>query len=97
LTGGGRLIAILDEVTALDYVGGGSRSDDVPSHVRAASAIRRFGSRLAIVQDDVNVLALRDEYGALHPLADMDRPAEPARAAHLRIRNAETFSAGRVR
>ncbi|MEB2312181.1 MAG: hypothetical protein OZ928_10060 [Polyangiaceae bacterium] len=37
------------------------RADDVPSHVRAASALRRWGDQLVIVQDDVSALALVDE------------------------------------
>jgi len=40
------------------YAEAAGPDDDRPSYVRAASAIRRFGSRLAILQDDVNVLAL---------------------------------------
>jgi hypothetical protein len=53
--------AIVDEVTPLRYRAGASPSDDLPAHVRAASAIRRWGTRMVIVQDDVNALAVRDE------------------------------------
>jgi hypothetical protein len=34
---------------------------DLPGHVRAGSAVRRFGGRVWITQDDVNALALLDE------------------------------------
>lgn len=37
------------------------RADDVPRQVRAASAVRRWGDQLVIVQDDVSALALVDE------------------------------------
>jgi hypothetical protein len=40
----------------------------IPAHVRAASAIRRVGSRLVIVQDDVNALARLDADGTLEPI-----------------------------
>jgi hypothetical protein len=50
----------LRDLTPLVYQGGGSVEDDVPAHLRAASAMRRSPSRLVIVQDDVNALALRD-------------------------------------
>jgi hypothetical protein len=41
---------------------------DVPSHVRAASAVRRVGTRLMVVQDDVNALATVDASGDVTPL-----------------------------
>ena len=34
---------------------------DLPGHVRAGSAVRRWGERLVVAQDDVNALALLDE------------------------------------
>lgn len=34
---------------------------DLPDHVRAGSALRHWGQRLVVVQDDVNALALLDE------------------------------------
>jgi hypothetical protein len=34
---------------------------DLPGHVRAGSAVRRFGGRVWITQDDVNALAVLDE------------------------------------
>jgi hypothetical protein len=62
------LSATLDRLTPLFYCGGASPNDDRPAHVRAASAVRRMGSRILIVQDDVNILALRDENGEMAPL-----------------------------
>jgi gamma-glutamylaminecyclotransferase len=42
---------------------------DLPRHVRAGSAVRRWGQRLVVVQDDVHALALLDENsGAIAPL-----------------------------
>ncbi|RPI58687.1 MAG: hypothetical protein EHM50_10285 [Lysobacterales bacterium] len=58
--------ATLAELEPLEYelagVGG------LPAHVRAASALRRFGGRLVIVQDDVNAFAVRDARGAVRPV-----------------------------
>jgi uncharacterized protein DUF6929 len=71
---GGRLQAVLDEVAPLRYAAGALPAFDLPAHVRAASAIRRLGKSLAIVQDDVNALALRDEQGRVHALPF---PGEP--------------------
>src|SRR5512139_3068591 len=34
---------------------------DLPGHVRAGSAVRRWGERLVVAQDDVNALAVLDE------------------------------------
>jgi hypothetical protein len=62
------LEAVLVDLVPLTYDDGGRSADDRPANVRAASAIRRHGSRLAIVQDDVNVLALIDEAGATSAL-----------------------------
>ena len=44
----------------LRYGTGADAADGLPAHVRAASAIRRRGSRLVIVQDDVNAIAVLD-------------------------------------
>jgi hypothetical protein len=42
---------------------------DLPGHVRAGSGLRRWAGRLAVVQDDVNALALLDEgSGRVTPL-----------------------------
>lgn len=60
-----RAVAILDELTPLRYSAAPSASEDVPAHVRSASALRRARGRLVIVQDDVNVLAVRDEDGEI--------------------------------
>lgn len=53
-----QLTAVLGPLTPLVYAGGTSATDDIPAYVRAASAVRRFGGRLLVVQDDANVLAL---------------------------------------
>lgn len=52
--------AVLDELAELRYA---LRPAGLPGHVRAASGVRRFGSRLAVVQDDVDALAVRDADG----------------------------------
>lgn len=66
-----RLSAQLGELQPLLYADGGAASEDRPAYVRAASAVRRSGDSLLIVQDDVNVLALRsgatDVSGVLLP------------------------------
>jgi hypothetical protein len=54
------LHAALDEVTVLAYTEGALPQHDLPAHVRAASAIRRLGRHLVIVQDDVNAFAIYD-------------------------------------
>lgn len=42
---------------------------DLPGHVRAGSAVRRWAGRVVITQDDVNALALLDEAsGQIEPL-----------------------------
>lgn len=56
-----QLRARLGDLVPLAYAAGGDPAADVPAHVRAASAIRRSGARLVIVQDDVNVLATHGE------------------------------------
>jgi hypothetical protein len=57
--------AALDELEPLVYQ---PPADGLPSHVRAASALRRFENRLIVVQDDVLALAARDESGAVEPV-----------------------------
>lgn len=52
------LTAVLHDLTPLVYSQPGLGEQDVPGHVRAASAVRRSAERLVIVQDDVNVLVL---------------------------------------
>lgn len=45
-------------------------SPALPAHVRAGSAVRRWGQRLVVVQDDVHALALLDaSAGVVAPLA----------------------------
>ena len=60
--------AVLHAERALLYTAGVDARDGVPAHVRAASAIRRRGSRLIVVQDDVNALAVLDAAGGVVPL-----------------------------
>jgi hypothetical protein len=52
-------------------------AEDRVGHVRSASALRRFGDRLLIVQDDVRALALRDRDG--HVEAVLMRPGAGGR------------------
>jgi hypothetical protein len=59
--------AVLHELVPLRYAAGDDRTNDRPAHVRAASAVRRWQGRLVLVQDDVNVLALRDDGGTVEP------------------------------
>lgn len=60
--------AVLSRPRALDYTVAPAASTDLPSHVRAASALRRRGNRLIVVQDDVNALALLGVDGLVEPL-----------------------------
>lgn len=62
------LRATLDHLTPLTLAAAPPPADDHPAHVRAASAIRRWGPRLVLVQDDVNALTLRDPTGHVRPL-----------------------------
>ena len=55
-------------VAPLRYASGASEADDRPEYVRAASSIRRFGDRLVIVQDDVNILVLHSPDGDDEPI-----------------------------
>lgn len=59
------LEAVLDGLAPVVYSDPiGLAGDDVPPYLRGASAVRRSGDRLVIIQDDVNVLAfLRDGKG----------------------------------
>jgi hypothetical protein len=59
-------VATVTELAPLQYTDVGD--DGLPTHVRAASALRRFENRLVIVQDDVNALAVRDARGAVRPV-----------------------------
>ncbi len=60
--------AVLGDLQPLLFVGGGDETADYAAQVRAGSALRRWGTGLVVVQDDVNVLALRDTAGAVTPL-----------------------------
>jgi hypothetical protein len=57
--------ATLDSLVALEYE---RATADLPPHVRAASALRRFDGRLVIVQDDVDALAVREANDAVRPV-----------------------------
>jgi hypothetical protein len=57
--------ATLDELVPLYYE---RPAEGLPAHVRSGSALRRFGDRLVIVQDDVQALAVRDASGAVRPV-----------------------------
>ena len=63
-----RMTAVLDSTRALRYTAGPQPEDDLPGHVRAASAIRRHGARLLVVQDDVNALVLLHQGGRTEPI-----------------------------
>ena len=54
------LLATLSKPRPLFYQHGAYPLEDLPSHVRAASSVRRHSGRLVIVQDDVNALAILD-------------------------------------
>src|SRR5688500_17427172 len=56
-----QLSAVLRDLTPISYSTGASAENDHPGHVRSASGLRRSGGRLVIVQDDVNVLAVRTD------------------------------------
>lgn len=62
------LTARLSGPVPLRYADGPSRDPGLPGHVRAASAVRRWGRRLVVVQDDVNMLALGTDGGEFEAL-----------------------------
>jgi hypothetical protein len=72
-----RLAPRLEHLAELLYADGGAVDEDRVGHVRSASALRRFGDRLLIVQDDVRALALRDRDG--HVEAVLLRPGAGGR------------------
>ena len=63
-----RLRAELAARRPLRYATNPGSASGIASHVRAASAIRRLGSRLIVIQDDVNALALADASSGFKPL-----------------------------
>jgi hypothetical protein len=71
----GRFVATLGPLRPL-VLGRAEPALDLPGFVRAASAVRRWGDRLAIVQDDVSAIALLDE--ASGALEIVPLPASPA-------------------
>jgi hypothetical protein len=54
-------VAVLSAPFPLVYAGGGSREQDFPAFLRAASAIRRWQGRWVVIQDDVNAIGLARE------------------------------------
>jgi hypothetical protein len=52
--------AVLTKGRELFFSARGTHPPDLEAHVRAASALRRLGDRLVVVQDDVNALAVLD-------------------------------------
>ena len=62
------LRAEIREKRALRYGTEPGSASGIASHVRAASAIRRQGSRLIVIQDDVNALAVIDASSCIMPL-----------------------------
>jgi hypothetical protein len=55
--------AVLGAVSRLSYADRSHLPPDCPAFVRSASAIRRWGESVVVVQDDVNVLAVREGAG----------------------------------
>lgn len=68
------LRAVLHAPRPLQYTQVPGTGGSLPAHVRAASAVRRRGDRLVIVQDDVHAFALLDAAGCILPL---ELPAGP--------------------
>ena len=62
------LRAEIRQKRALRYGTDPGSASGIASHVRAASAIRRHGSRLIVIQDDVNALAVMDASSCIVPL-----------------------------
>lgn len=69
------LKATLSDLEPLRYARGPAPAEDLPAHVRAASALRRAlprpgeaQGRQVILQDDVNAVALRDSTGQVEAL-----------------------------
>jgi hypothetical protein len=63
------LEAVLGSMRPLSYDDARLLPPDCPPFVRSASAIRRWGTSVVVVQDDVNVLAVREgEAGSFLPL-----------------------------
>lgn len=60
--------AAVHGLTALRFSDGGQPAEDVPGHVRAASAVRRRGDELLVVQDDSHVVAVVRAHGGVDGL-----------------------------
>jgi hypothetical protein len=62
------LRAEIADKRALRYRADPGPATGLACHIRAASAVRRHGSRLIVIQDDVNALAVMDASGCIKPL-----------------------------
>jgi len=95
--------AILDDLVALKYPRESAPVSGMPPFVRAASALRRFGNRFVIVQDDVDALAVLDAEGRIEPAllplhaSGVRSFGEAAGTKHWKmdLEAAVTFAAGR--
>lgn len=65
------LHAVIHDVRPLTFTAA-APADDLPAHVRSASAIRRWGKFFAIIQDDVHAIALLNP--ATHELSPILLP-----------------------
>lgn len=61
-------VAVLTDLRPMHFSGGADAAADHHGHVRAASALRRVGDTLYVVQDDVNVVAAVRGAGAAVPV-----------------------------
>lgn len=62
-------VAALGPLQPLRYSDGADPGTERPAHVRAASAVRRFGGALWMAQDDANFLAVRRDDGSVRAIA----------------------------
>ncbi|MEY3011937.1 MAG: hypothetical protein RIT45_672 [Pseudomonadota bacterium] len=62
-------VGTLGPLEPLRYADGADAASERPGHVRAASAVRRFGGALWMAQDDANFLAVRTDDGKVRAIA----------------------------
>ncbi len=62
-------VGALGPLEPLRYSDGSDAATERPGHVRAASAVRRFGGALWMAQDDANFLAVRADDGSVRAIA----------------------------
>lgn len=74
------LIARIVSRRPLRYTKGPSAEEDRPAHVRAGSGLVQFGSRLAVIQDDADFIALLNE-----ATGSVDAVALPRRPGGARV------------